>query len=166
VRARTRASVVSAGSLWDASASSLGFDTCSPRAGIASAIRTAADSAADSSGRRSTRSTTAGQNLKPPPATPPRRASSGMRPRSILGPSNSRTAGSAVTEPATAQATTAIVPLATPLSTSEPTTYIPAIAIATVLPEISTVRPDVRAVRSRASCEDWPRPRSSRERTT
>ena len=71
-----------------------------------------------------------------------------------------------MTEPATAQAITVIVPLATPLKMSEPITYMPAIAIATVVPETSTVRPEVRAVRSSASCEGRPRWRSSRERIT
>jgi hypothetical protein len=56
-----------------------------------------------------------------------------------------------VTEPATAHATTAIVPLAIPLNTSEPTTNCAAIAIATVVPAITTARPDVPAVRSSAS---------------
>jgi hypothetical protein len=71
-----------------------------------------------------------------------------------------------VTEPATAQAMTVIVPLARPLKMSVPTMYIPAIAIATVVPEINTVRPEVRAVRSSASWEGSPRRRSSRERMT
>ena len=84
----------------------------------------------------------------------------------MRAPSSSSTAGRTVTEPATAQATTAIVPLATPLKMSEPITYWPAMAIATVLPETSTVRPEVRAVRASASCEGAPRCRSSRERMT
>ena len=71
-----------------------------------------------------------------------------------------------MTEPATAQATTAIVPLAIAVEDVEPITNIPAIAIATVVPETSTVRPEVRAVRSSASCEGRPRWRSSRERIT
>ena len=71
-----------------------------------------------------------------------------------------------MTEPATAQATTAIVPLAMPLKIFEPMMYMPAIAIATVVPETITVRPEVRAVRSSASCDGRPRRRSSRERIT
>ena len=66
--------------------------------------------------------------------------------------------------PATAQATTAIVPAAIPVKMAEPTMNWPAIAIATVAPAITTVRPEVRAVRSSASCEGTPRRRSSRER--
>ena len=89
-----------------------------------------------------------------------------MRPRSTHGPSSSRIAGKTVTEPTTAQATTAIVPLAIALKTFEWITNSPAIATITVVPETRTVRPDVRAVRSSASCEVRPRLRSSRERTT
>ena len=115
-------------------------------------------------GRRRTRSTTAGQKRE---SSPVRRCGrNGIRPRSIRGPSSSSTAGSTVTEPATAHATTAIVPPAMPLKMSEPITNMPAIAIATVVPETITVRPEVRAVRSSASCEASPRARSSRERIT
>jgi hypothetical protein len=88
----------------------------------------------------------------------------GIRPRSIFGPSSSSKPGSTVTDPATAQAITVIVPLARPLKMSVPMMYMPAIAMATVVPEISTVRPEVRAVRSSASCDGNPRRRSSRDR--
>ena len=71
-----------------------------------------------------------------------------------------------MTEPATAQATTTIVALAIALNTSEPIANRPAIAIATVVPAISTERPDVWEVRSSAARVDRPRRRSSRERTT
>ena len=53
--------------------------------------------------------------------------------------------------------TTAIVPLAIPSKIFEPMMNMPAIAIATVVPETMTVRPDVRAVRSSASCDGRPR---------
>ena len=43
-----------------------------------------------------------------------------MRPRSMRGPSSSSTAGSTVTDPATAHATTAIVPAAIPVKMAEP----------------------------------------------
>ena len=59
-----------------------------------------------------------------------------------------------------------MVPLAMPLKMLEPIANWPAIAMATVAPAMSTVRPDVRAVRSSASWEASPWPRSSRERTT
>jgi hypothetical protein len=42
----------------------------------------------------------------------------------------------------------------------------PAIAIATVVPETITVRPDVRAVSSSASWDGRPRRRSCRDRMT
>jgi hypothetical protein len=71
-----------------------------------------------------------------------------------------------VTEPATAQAITAIVPAAMPLKICEPITNWPAIATATVVPATTTVCPDVRAVRSSASWDASPRARSSRERMT
>ena len=51
-----------------------------------------------------------------------------------------------MTDPATAQAMTAIVPAVIPLSTFSPGTNIPAMASATMLPETTTVRPDVRDV--------------------
>jgi hypothetical protein len=69
-------------------------------------------------------------------------------------------------EPATAQRTTAIVPAAMPSSTLAPLMNMPAMAIATVVPETTTVRPDVREVVSSASRIAAPRRRSSRERTT
>ena len=84
----------------------------------------------------------------------------------MRGPSSWSSAGRTVTDPATAHATTTIVPAAIPLKMSEPTTNWPAIAIATVVPAISTERPEVRDVRSSASRVDAPRSRSSRERTT
>ena len=93
----------------------------------------------------------------------------GIRPRSMRGPRSCSSAGRTVTEPATAHATTTIVPAAIPLKMSEPTTNWPAIAIATVVPAISTERPEVRDVRSSASRVDAPRraaPRASGRRRT
>jgi hypothetical protein len=58
-----------------------------------------------------------------------------------------------------------IVPAAMPLKTLAPMMNIPAIAIHDGRwPETTTVRPDVRAVRSSASCDGSPRFRSARER--
>jgi len=51
-----------------------------------------------------------------------------------------------VTEPITAQAMTAIVPAAMPLSTFSPAKNMPATATATVAPEMTTVRPEVAEV--------------------
>ena len=75
----------------DDSAAELGFATCIPNAGTASAISSPADMHADSTGRRSTRSTTPVQNLDSPAV-----ASCGrnrMRPRSTRGPSSRSSAG-------------------------------------------------------------------------
>ena len=116
-------------------------------------------------GRRSTRSTHAGQKRESAESVD-RWGRYGMRPRSIFVPSSSSTAGRTVTDPATAHATTRIVALARPLKIFDPMTYIPAIATATVVPETITVRPEVRAVRSSASCDGRPLCRSSRERMT
>jgi hypothetical protein len=59
-----------------------------------------------------------------------------------------------------------MVPAAIPFSTLAPARNMPAIAIATVVPDTITVRPDVREVRSSASSMVAPRRRSSRERIT
>ena len=90
-----------------------GKAVCSPSAGTASARSSATEAISESSGRRRTRSTIAGQKRESAPL--PRCGSRGIRPRSIRGPSSSSTAGRTVIEPATAQAITAIVPLAIPL---------------------------------------------------
>ena len=76
-----------------------------------------------------------------------------MRPRSIHGPSTRRVAGRDVIAPSTAQPMTAMAAVAMPLSVQTPTMYMPAIAIATVAPEMTTVRPEVRSVVSSA-CVD------------
>ncbi len=144
--------------------SELGCETCNPNAGIASATSSAADAMSDSTGRLSTRSTTAGHRRESSPL--PRCGRNRIRPRSIRGPSSSSTAGSTVTDPATAQAITTIVPAAMPLKMSVPIMNCPAMAIATVVPATRTVCPEVRAVRSSALCEASPRARSSRERIT
>lgn len=61
---------------------------------------------------------------------------------------------------------TAIVAVAMPLKVLTPTMYMPAIAIATVAPEMTTVRPEVCNVVSSAASIAAPRFRSERERTT
>ena len=163
--ARTRANVASSGSFFADSALSLGFETRMPSAGSASATSNPAESAHDSAGRRRTRSITAGQKRECVWSLC-RCGRNGIRPRSIFDPSSSSTPGRTVTEPTTAHRTTAIVPLASPLKVFEPMMYMPAMAIATVVPETITVRPDVRAVSSSASCDGRPRRRSCRDRMT
>jgi hypothetical protein len=75
-------------------------------------------------------------------------------------------AGSTVTEPATAQATTVIVVTARLSKTLARIRNIAAIAMITVVPETIPVRPQVRTVRSSASCGGRLRRRSSRDRIT
>ena len=73
-------------------------------------------------------------------------------------------AGSTVSEPTTEVATTRIVPIATAVNTENPVRNMPAIATMTVMPEISTDRPEVAAAMSSAATADSPRARSSRSR--
>ena len=101
------------------------------------------------------------------PASPIRRFSRstpGMRPLSTLSPSLERTAGSTVSDPMTEIATTRIVPVANELNVAAPARYMPAIAIITVKPEISTARPDVAAAACSAASSPRPAARSSRSR--
>ncbi len=70
-------------------------------------------------------------------------------------------AGSTVSEPSTATATTSIVPTANDWNTSLPAKNMPAIAIITVMPEISTAWPEVAAATSSASFGERPASRSS-----
>jgi len=119
--------------------------------------------AAAAAGWRSTRPVSEDQN--PPPRRRARRGSR-IRPASILVPSRVKTAGSAVTEPATAQAMTAIVPAAMPLSICSPGRNMPVTAMAKMLPEMTTVRPEVRKVVSSAWRGVAPACRSWRERAT
>ena len=165
--ARTWPSVARAGSL------------CEPRATRRSACRRAAE-APGRQARRAGRPRATQERSGPPQHAidhgRPEARVGGLRLAGAAGTGSGRgrsarraaraRAGRTVTEPATAQAMTAIVPLAIPLKTSEPIRNMPAIAIATVVPETRTVRPEVRAVRSSASCDGRPRWRSSRERIT
>ncbi len=90
-----------------------------------------------------------------------RRAITGTRPFSILSPNLDITAGSTVTEPRTATATTSIVSMASEVNTAFPARNIPAIAIMTVSPDMSTARPDVAAARANAVAVSRPAWRSS-----
>ncbi len=85
-------------------------------------------------------------------------------PRSAQPPSQDSTAGSTVSDPATATPTTTIVPIAAPLKTVYPVRNNPAMALITVRPETTIARPDVpAAIRSACACEA-PFARSSRSR--
>ena len=85
----------------------------------------------------------------------------GTRPFSTLSPSLESTAGSTVTEPSTATATTSIVPIAIEVKTALPAISMPAIAISTVTPETSTAWPEVAAANSSAASLERPASRSS-----
>ena len=85
----------------------------------------------------------------------------GTRPHSTLSPSLDSMAGSTVTEPSTATATTRIVPTAKPVNTMLPAKNMPAMAIITVRPEMTTAWPDVAAANSKASSLERPASRSS-----
>ena len=66
------------------------------------------------------------------------------------------TAGSTVSEPTIAASTTIIVPSPIVVKSELPETNMPAMAISTVVPEISTAWPDVRAAVISASCGEAP----------
>ena len=88
----------------------------------------------------------------------------GRRPFSTLSPSLESTAGSTVSEPMTATATTRIVARPMLMKIVLPVRNMPAIAAITVRPEIRTARPEVAAAMSIASSLSWPLARSSRSR--
>ncbi len=79
-------------------------------------------------------------------------------------PSFESSAGSTVSDPSTATATTRIVPVAIEANVLLPARYIPAIAVITVRPETSTERPEVAAAAASAACSSRPAARSSRSR--
>ena len=89
---------------------------------------------------------------------------SGTRTFSTLSPSQESMAGSTVNEPIIATATTIIVPIANDMNVLSPEKNMPAIAIITVIPEISTARPEVAAAASSAADSLRPARRSSRSR--
>ena len=93
-----------------------------------------------------------------------RRPRNGIRPSSARGPSQASSAGSTVSEPATAMATTAMVPAAMPANGPPPTRNSAHSAAITVTPDTRMVRPDVRDAMRSASGNDRPLARSSRSR--
>ena len=88
----------------------------------------------------------------------------GIRPFSTRSPSLESTAGSTVSEPSIATATTSIVPTEKDMNVLSPERNMPAIAISTVMPETSTARPEVAAAAARAAASLRPAARSSRSR--
>ena len=87
-----------------------------------------------------------------------------MRPFSTRSPSFESSAGSTVSEPSIATPTTIIVAIPNERYVLSPENSIPAIAIITVTPEISTERPEVAAAASSAARWLLPAARSSRSR--
>ena len=136
-----------------------------PSAGEASTSNTATAATADSFGLRSTRSSTAPHTRLSRSACRSRH-SHGMRPLSTRSPSSASIAGSTVSEPTTATATTSMVPSAKPLKILLPAKNMPAIAMSTVSPLTSTERPDVAAAASNDASGSLPFARSSRSRLT
>src|SRR3954447_16991934 len=108
---------------------------CIPSAGSARTIRMPADATAETAGRLSTRARTAPHRCDSPWLRWRRRATNGTRPFSTLSPSLESSAGSTVSEPTTATATTRIVPTANDSNTLLPARNMPAMAIITVIPE-------------------------------
>ena len=135
----------------------------SENAGIVSAMSTAPAATAERTGRRRTRVRIAPQK-RLSPSLRRSRCRNGMRPFSTRSPSLPRRAGSTVSEPIIATATTIIVPIEKDMNVLSPERNMPAMAISTVMPEIRTARPEVAAAASRAACSLRPAARSSRSR--
>ena len=87
-----------------------------------------------------------------------------MRPFSTRSPSDDSTAGSTVTEPIIATATTMIAPMPSAVKMLRPAKNMPAIATMTVDPAMRTARPELAAAISMASILLAPLARSSRSR--
>ena len=136
---------------------------CRLSAGDAIARRNPAETAADSPGRPRTPRRTVFQ-IRPPPAGRRAPLRNGIRPSSTLSPSSDISAGSTVTDPATAMSTTEMVATAKPANSCMPDRNIPAMATITVSPEISTDRPEVAAAMRSEACGSRPAARSSRSR--
>ena len=84
--------------------------------------------------------------------------------RSTLSPSLDSSAGSTVSDPSIATATTVIVATPKDAKPGSKVSNMPAMATRTVIPEISTERPDVAAAASSAASSLRPAARSSRSR--
>src|SRR5881296_1528535 len=127
-------------------------------AGAASASNNPPASTAESSGRRRTRSTIAPQT-RPSPLSRRSRLTRGTCSRSTRSPSFESNAGSTVSEPSIATATTIIVAYAKDANVASPVRNIPAIATITVGPEVehrvvdADREPDQQHDRGRFLCE-------------
>ena len=132
-------------------------------AGMASATSRPPERTADSSGRLRTRVRMAPHMRDSPPEARRRFVTNGTRPFSVQPRrlSDMISAGSAVSEPSIATATTSMVPTPNEVNTGLPARNSPAMAVMTVKPEMSTARPDVAAAISSACSGERPLPRSS-----
>ena len=137
---------------------------CRCNAGSASTRSSAVDATVAITGWRRTGLRIAPQKRLPSPLSFRSRCRNGILPFSTLSPSRERIAGSTVSEPIIATATTIIVPIANDMNVLSPESNMPAIAMITVKPEISTARPDVAAAASSAARSLRPARRSSRSR--
>ena len=128
-------------------------------AGIASAVSTVRPMASAATGRRVARAANRPQTAptRPPPPK-------GRRPRSIRSPSSVSDAGSTVSAPVTAIATTAIVPAAIEAKPGRPEKIRPAIETMTAMPATTIARPTVAIVAASAASGSRPAARSSRSR--
>ena len=81
-------------------------------------------------------------------------------------PDPESTAGSTVSDPSIATATTTIVPVANEVKTDESARYMPAMAVMTVRPDTSTACPEVAAAASSAASLSRPAASSSFIRRT
>ena len=149
---------------WPGGASTAGSPSRMPSAGAASASRATAAAVPQIAGWATTRRTSAAHS-RDGRAAARLRPRNGIRPRSARGPSQDSSAGSTVSEPATAMPTTAIVPSAMPVNWSMPVRNSPAIAIITVPPDTRIARPDVPAAIRSDSGSARPFARSSRSRS-
>src|SRR5918997_1720751 len=147
----------------DGKVSAPGVTIFSPSAGAASATMRPPERTAERTGRRRTRSTIAPQ-IFPSPSLHWSLRTTGRRSQSTLSPSRESRAGSTVSEPTIAIATTAIVATAKDANIAAPVRNMPDIATITVRPEMSTDRPEVAAAASRAARSARPAARSSRSR--
>ena len=102
--------------------------------------------------------------IRPSPSSRRSRWTKGTRSRSTLSPSLDSSAGSTVSDPSIATATTVIVATPKDAKPGSKVSSMPAMATRTVNPEISTERPDVAAAASSAASSLRPAARSSRSR--
>ena len=137
---------------------------CRCNAGNARTRSNAVDATVAITGWRRTGLRIAPQKRLPSPLSRRSRCRNGILPFSILSPSLERIAGSTVSEPIIATATTIIVPIANDMNVLSPESNMPAIAMITVKPEIRTARPEVAAAASSAARSLRPARRSSRSR--